>query len=64
MYEKRKIKKMLKILRDNGKEKIMERVNLFKNKDSNLPNDILTNILESYSNLANTFIFDIIKYYN
>jgi hypothetical protein len=57
MYEKRKIKKMLKILRDNGKEKIMERVNLFKNKDSNLPNDILTNILESYSNLANTFYF-------
>lgn len=48
MYEKRKIKKMLKILRDNGKEKIMERVNLFKNKDFNLPNDILTNILESY----------------
>lgn len=57
MYEKRKIKKMLKILRDNGKEKIMERVNLFKNKDFNLPNDILTNILESYSNLANSFYF-------
>ena len=53
MYEKNKFKELIKLLRDTGKDKIMERVNLIKNKDANLPNDVLTNILESYSKSMN-----------
>ena len=40
---------MVRFLRDVGKEKILERIEMFKNQDPNLPDDILTNILKSNS---------------
>ena len=40
---------MVEFLRDVGKEKILERIEMFKNQDPNLPDDILTNILKSNS---------------
>ena len=47
--EQKRFKKMVKFLRDVGKEKILERIEMFKNQDPNLPDDILTNILKSNS---------------
>ena len=46
---KYRLRKMIKFLREVGKEKILERIEMFKNQDPNLPDDILTNILKSNS---------------
>lgn len=44
---KYRLRKMNNFLRGVGKEKILERIEMFKNQDPNLPDDILTNILKS-----------------
>ncbi len=47
-----KLKQLNKFLRDTGRQKIMERIKMIENKDvTNLPDDILTNILKSCSML-------------
>ena len=47
--EKKDIRHMIEYMRDLGRKKIIERVNAFKNNE-HLPDDILTSILNSYSN--------------
>ena len=50
--EKKDIRHMIEYMRDLGRKKIIERVNAFKNNE-HLPDDILTAILNSYSNNNN-----------
>jgi cholesterol 24(S)-hydroxylase len=45
--KKLKLRRLNGILRNTGREKILERINNFKNEDPNLTNDILGNILKS-----------------
>lgn len=45
--EVREFKKHVRFLRNTGKEKILERIEMLKNQDPNLPNDILTDILKA-----------------
>lgn len=44
----KEFKHMIRILRETGRDRILERIKAFKN-DEPLPNDILTSILTNYS---------------
>ena len=48
LKDKKRFKISNKILREAGREKILERIQMLQNQDSNLPNDVLTRILKSY----------------
>lgn len=62
---KYRLRKMNNFLRGVGKEKILERIEMFKNQDPNLPDDILTNILKSNSKINIKYIqYLIIKQQN
>lgn len=45
------LKKMIRYLRQVGRDKILERINVYKEQESAEANDILSSILKSYSQL-------------